>query len=57
MKAEYPEIDWRGIAGFRNVLVHDYFGIYPGRIWDIVEHDLPVLERVITRMIEQMPKY
>lgn len=53
IKAGYPEIDWRSIAGFRNVLVHDYFGVYPGRIWDIVLNDLPILEKVIIRMDEE----
>lgn len=53
LKAEYPEADWRGIAGFRNVLVHDYFGLNPLRVWEIITEDLPVLEDVITRMIEE----
>lgn len=32
-----------GLAGFRNVLVHDYLGIKPERVWAIIENDLPVL--------------
>ena len=51
LKDGYPDIDWRSIAGFRNVLVHDDFGINPVRIWDIVENDLPVLEQTIIVMI------
>jgi uncharacterized protein with HEPN domain len=27
LKAKYPEVDWNGIAGFRNILVHNYLGI------------------------------
>jgi len=26
-KSQHPEVDWRAMSGFRNVLVHDYFGI------------------------------
>lgn len=52
LKAAYPEVDWRSIAGFRNVLVHDYFGLNPARIWEIVETDLPILEDAIIRMIK-----
>jgi len=52
IKTTYPEVDWRGIGGFRNVLVHDYFGLNPARIWEIVETDLPTLEKLIIRMIE-----
>ena len=43
LKALHPEVDWRAIAGFRNVLVHDYLGINLVRIWEIVSLHLPVL--------------
>jgi uncharacterized protein with HEPN domain len=41
----HPEIDWRSIIGLRNVLVHDYLGINLERIWDIIERDVPALQR------------
>jgi uncharacterized protein with HEPN domain len=44
LKDEHPQIDWRTISAFRNVVVHDYLGVSPERIWDIVEHDLPDLK-------------
>lgn len=40
----HPDVDWRAIAGFRNVLVHEYLGIDLNRVWDIVERDLPALK-------------
>ena len=43
LKASHPEIDWRAISGFRNVLVHDYLGINLVRVWEIVSVHLPVL--------------
>lgn len=43
LKALHPEVDWRAIAGFRNVLVHDYLGVNLERIWEIVSVPLPVL--------------
>ena len=36
LKAAHPDIHWREIAGFRNVLVHDYLGINPDRVWNII---------------------
>jgi uncharacterized protein with HEPN domain len=44
LKAAHPEIDWHGIAGFRNVLVHEYLGINLQRVYDIVILDLPDLK-------------
>jgi uncharacterized protein with HEPN domain len=44
VRNSYTEIDWRGIIGLRNVLVHDYLGIALNRVWEIVEQDLPVLK-------------
>ena len=43
LKSLHPEVDWRVIAGFRNVLVHDYLGINLERVWAIVSVHLPVL--------------
>jgi len=36
-KLKYAEVPWRAISAFRNVVVHDYLGIEPERIWVIVE--------------------
>src|ERR1039457_5478042 len=47
LKARHPEVDWRAIAGFRNVLVHDYLGINLERIWEIVSVHLPLLSSQI----------
>lgn len=43
LKSLHPEVDWRAIAGFRNVLVHDYLGISLERVWGIVSVHLRVL--------------
>jgi uncharacterized protein with HEPN domain len=38
LKQTAPDIDWRALSGFRNILVHDYLnGIDLNRIWDIVD--------------------
>jgi uncharacterized protein with HEPN domain len=50
LKEAHPEVPWRGIAGFRNVLVHDYLGIKLDRVWEIVERDLPALRVAVKAM-------
>lgn len=42
-RQHHPEIEWRQIAAFRNVLVHDYLGIDLERVWEIVHRDVPAL--------------
>ncbi len=45
VKARHQAIDWRAIAGFRNILVHDYLeGIEQRLIWDIIKDYVPMLK-------------
>ena len=51
-KLKYPNIDWKNIAGFRNVLVHDYLGdIDPKTVEKIIIDYIPPLRKVVTEML------
>ena len=54
LKAAHPEVAWREIAQFRNVVVHNYLGIDLARVWDIVQNDLPSLRRSVAAMLEEL---
>ena len=54
LKSNHPEIDWKGVEGFRNMLVHDYLGINIVRVWEVIVSFLPVLKRVINDILNQM---
>jgi uncharacterized protein with HEPN domain len=41
----HPEIPWRQIAGFQDVLIHDYMGLDLGEVWNVVERKLPDLKK------------
>jgi uncharacterized protein with HEPN domain len=43
----HKHIPWTQIAGLRNRIVHDYFGLDLEIIWQIIQHDLPELEKQI----------
>jgi uncharacterized protein with HEPN domain len=40
----HPGVPWRILRGVRNVVVHEYFGVDPGILWQTVRRDLPPLE-------------
>lgn len=44
IRALSPQTQWRAIVGFRNVAIHEYAGVSIGRVWEIVEQELPVLK-------------
>jgi len=54
LKESYPNIPWRSISGFRNVLVHDYLGLNLNRIWEIVKRDLPGLRAAVEKMLLEL---
>lgn len=43
----HPEIAWPQIRGFRNILVHQYFGVDPDTVRDVIESHLPALEAAL----------
>lgn len=43
-KSLYPEIEWKQIVGMRHILIHEYFGIAPTLVWQVVSNDIPVLK-------------
>ena len=49
-KTTHAEVEWRGLVGFRNVLVHDYLGVSVPRVWEIVQRDLPTLKFALEAM-------
>jgi uncharacterized protein with HEPN domain len=42
---KYPQIPWKKIAGMRDVVAHEYFGVKLDRVWDVVREDLPRLKQ------------
>jgi uncharacterized protein with HEPN domain len=56
VRAKYPSVPWRQIAGMRNILVHDYFRINQAIVWETVEKHLPALKTEVERILGELPR-
>ena len=41
---KYPQIPWKNVAGLRDILIHEYFGVNIRRAWKVIKEDLLALK-------------
>jgi len=54
LKQENADIPWRQMAGFRDVLIHDYLMVELDEVWAVVERDLPTIKPRLRELLQQM---
>ena len=54
IKEKYTEVEWHRIRGFRNRIIHDYFGVDLQIIWKITHEQIPGLISGITHILNDL---
>jgi len=52
LKDRHPEIPWKDVAGTRDKLIHDYFGVDLDAVWATANKDVPRLKVEVARIVE-----
>jgi uncharacterized protein with HEPN domain len=53
-KSRQPDIPWKQIAGLRDKVIHDYFGVNLDIVWAVVEKNLPQLRRAVDDLLSDV---
>jgi uncharacterized protein with HEPN domain len=54
VRGNYPDVEWREIMAMRNLMVHEYWGVNEGVVWDAIKNDLPELSEIIKKINESL---
>ncbi|GGC21792.1 DUF86 domain-containing protein [Parapedobacter defluvii] len=52
-RVQYPEINWKNMAGMRDKLIHDYMGINYRIVWDVIANKIPELHDQVEQIIKR----
>ena len=53
LRAKHSAVEWKKIAGLRDILIHEYFGLDAEIVWDIVQNKVPALHREVRTMLNE----
>ena len=54
LKEKYPVIPWKGMAGMRDKIVHNYFNVNIREVWRVAKKDIPILKKSIISILEEL---
>ena len=54
LRSHYPDVPWSQMAGMRDKVTHDYFGVNLSRVYQTIRQDLPPLKAAVSRILTDL---
>lgn len=54
IKSQYPDVLWKEIKAFRNMITHQYFGIDIRIVWDVVQNEIGTLKTQVEKILAEL---
>lgn len=52
VKDKYTDVEWQAMVDFRNVIIHEYFGVSLKIMWDIIKNELPTIKKNLNEVLK-----